>query len=238
MFDAFKALKNSHLKDSNAKQTKLLESLQEVKFSLAEGLDAKQSKLLEALEDQKITLAGDCNATQAILLETLQDLRLKVADDSHAIQSKLLEALQDQKITLAGDCNATQAILLETLQDLRLKVADDSHVIQSKLLEALQDLKRPFSHVQTLSTTSNGILEGFQRDKILDWVSSTRHQSHHSQIYKKVLKGTGEWLLRSPELYDWLDSSSSQMMWLHGIPGSGKSRLVYVNFCSSHFCKS
>lgn len=126
----------------------------------------------------------------------------------------------------------------DTLQDLRLKVAEDSHAIQSKLLEDLQDLKRPFSHVQALSTRSNDILEDFQRDKILDWVSSTRHQSHHPQIYKKVLKGIGEWLLRSPELYDWQDSISSQITWLHGTPGSGKSRLVCVNFCSSHFTRA
>lgn len=215
-----------------------VQSLAEMLIDHVQASDTNQGKLLDAFEDLKTSHLKDSDAKQSKLLGTLQDLKFSVAEGLDAKQSKLLQALEDQKINRAEDSNATQANLLEALQGLRLKVAEDSHAIQSKLLEILRDLERPFSHVQALGARSNDILEDFQRDRILEWVSSTRHQSHHSQIYKKVLKGTGEWLLRSPELYHWQDSSSSQIMWLHGIPGSGKSRLVYVNFCSSHFCKS
>ena len=207
-------------------------------ISHVQASDTNQGKLLYAFKDLKTSHLEDSDAKQGKLLGTLQDLKFSLAKGLDARESKLLQALEDQKINHAENSNATQANLLEALQGLRLKVAEDSHAIQSKLLEILRDLERPFSHIQTLSSRSNDILEDFQREKILEWVSSTHHQSHHSQIYKKVLKGTGEWLLRSPELYDWKDTSSSQMMWLHGIPGSGKSRLVYVDFCSSHPCES
>jgi len=49
-----------------------------------------------------------------------------------------------------------------------------------------------------------------------------------------VLKGTGQWLLFDPIFKKWKDDSASSVLWLHGIPGSGKSKLVYV-FCMPNF---
>ncbi|KAL4902057.1 hypothetical protein BDW74DRAFT_181216 [Aspergillus multicolor] len=40
------------------------------------------------------------------------------------------------------------------------------------------------------------------------------------------LAGTGTWLLTHPLYKQWKDDSASSLLWLHGIPGSGKSKLV------------
>jgi len=114
---------------------------------------------------------------------------------------------------------------------LQIGHAQNSDTIQCKLLETLEDLKEPFSHLEALSENTNKILEDVERDKILDWICDIPHIKHHKAVHGNVLRGTGEWLLRSEELLKWQDLSSSQMMWLHGIIGSGKSRLVYVIFC-------
>ena len=41
-----------------------------------------------------------------------------------------------------------------------------------------------------------------------------------------IQSGTGEWLFEKAELKRWKSSSESSVLWLHGIPGSGKSKLV------------
>lgn len=57
---------------------------------------------------------------------------------------------------------------------------------------------------------------------------------HHEQTKSEVLKGTGSWFLRHPDFLKWRDESASSILWLRGIPGSGKSKLMYV-VKSRHF---
>lgn len=73
------------------------------------------------------------------------------------------------------------------------------------------------------------------RARILSWLSPIPYSQHHKRVYGEVLEGTGEWLLEDDQYADWRDSNPSAMLWLHGIPGSGKSRLVYVVRCRHRF---
>lgn len=43
-----------------------------------------------------------------------------------------------------------------------------------------------------------------------------------------MLSGTGHWLLEDRTFKNWKDDSASSLLWLHGIPGSGKSKLTQV----------
>lgn len=56
---------------------------------------------------------------------------------------------------------------------------------------------------------------------------------HHKQTKRGILAGTGQWLLFDPIFKRWKDDSASSILWLHGIPGSGKSKLVYVFYMMS-----
>lgn len=67
-----------------------------------------------------------------------------------------------------------------------------------------------------------------ERLSILQWLSTEPYMAHHDEIYKKVLKGTGAWLLSHSQFLEWQRSSASSILWLHGIPGSGKSCLSCV----------
>jgi hypothetical protein len=49
---------------------------------------------------------------------------------------------------------------------------------------------------------------------------------HHKQVKKDLLEGTGKWLLDDPIFKRWKDDSASSILWLHGIAGSGKSKLA------------
>jgi hypothetical protein len=57
-------------------------------------------------------------------------------------------------------------------------------------------------------------------------MSPQPYMQHHEQTKENVLRGTGEWLLSDPIFDKWKEESVSSMLWLHGIPGSGKSKLV------------
>lgn len=64
------------------------------------------------------------------------------------------------------------------------------------------------------------------RTKILQWISTEPYEKHHKQAYADVLQGTGQWLLTNPVYLKWKKESASSILWLHGIPGSGKTKLV------------
>ncbi|KFY17970.1 hypothetical protein V492_00220, partial [Pseudogymnoascus sp. VKM F-4246] len=71
-------------------------------------------------------------------------------------------------------------------------------------------------------------LEASRRTKILCWVSPEPYSQHHQQAWKDVLSGTGNWLLSDLVFDKWKKESVSSILWLHGIPGSGKTKLASI----------
>lgn len=67
-----------------------------------------------------------------------------------------------------------------------------------------------------------------QRREIFQWLSTVHCEAHHHESCKKILKGTGRWLLECSEFLEWMNSSASAMFFLSGIPGSGKSKLTSI----------
>lgn len=64
------------------------------------------------------------------------------------------------------------------------------------------------------------------RLKLLQWLSSVPYREHHQKELNDVLKNTGSWFLESQKYRSWKDSSETAVMWLHGSPGTGKSKLM------------
>ncbi|ORY68872.1 uncharacterized protein BCR38DRAFT_455710 [Pseudomassariella vexata] len=71
-------------------------------------------------------------------------------------------------------------------------------------------------------------LDTTTKAKILDWISVEPHAKHHRQTRDDILEGTGQWLLEDKTFSKWKDESASSILWLHGIPGSGKSKLASI----------
>ncbi|KAF2733239.1 hypothetical protein EJ04DRAFT_565274 [Polyplosphaeria fusca] len=78
------------------------------------------------------------------------------------------------------------------------------------------------SHLQRLWQTRSKERQG----KILSWVSPLPHRDHHAVAAAGRTEGTGDWLLNRDEYLKWETSDDSMILWLHGIPGSGKTKLV------------
>ena len=94
------------------------------------------------------------------------------------------------------------------------------------LRKQLRNMQQPINRIeQQLRNIQDG-LDGTARLDILHWLSPVPYKKHHEQTRRDILTGTGTWLLHEQQLLDWQLSSSSSIMWLHGAPGSGKSKLV------------
>ena len=95
-----------------------------------------------------------------------------------------------------------------------------------RLKDLLTDMEEPIHRIEERLQGYEDGLQAKTRIQILGWLSPIPYMQHHIQAKSDVLPGTGQWLLHDARLLDWQSSRSSSVLWLHGIPGPGKSKLV------------
>ncbi|KAH0434541.1 hypothetical protein CcaCcLH18_05284 [Colletotrichum camelliae] len=91
--------------------------------------------------------------------------------------------------------------------------------------QRLQSLDAAFTRL-SLQSSSN-IAEQFLRE-IVEWLSVAPYYHHHHFLTQSRLPGAGQWLLNHEGFVNWESSSSSSLLLIHGIPGSGKSTLCSI----------
>ncbi|RYP67098.1 hypothetical protein DL771_007423 [Monosporascus sp. 5C6A] len=79
------------------------------------------------------------------------------------------------------------------------------------------------------------------RHFVLDWLQSTNPSAKHNASFQNHEPETSQWIHKAPEWQAWLSTDpSANFLWLHGIPGCGKTVLAsYLieqvkEFCGSH----
>ena len=112
--------------------------------------------------------------------------------------------------------------LEEGLETLTLEEKGKFH----RLKKALEDIQRPIDRMEKQLEDVHDNLEDTERQEILRWLSPTPYIQHHVQSKTAILEGTGSWFLNDDRLIQWQSSSLSSIMWLRGIAGSGKSKLL------------
>lgn len=110
---------------------------------------------------------------------------------------------------------------------LRDQVQDNNATMISLLNSTVSNHRETMSRFDKIEES----YDEHDRLKILSWLSAIPYHQHHKKSYSEVLEGTGSWFLEDSEYHQWRDSDQSAMLWIHGIPGSGKSKLVYVRLC-------
>lgn len=81
------------------------------------------------------------------------------------------------------------------------------------------NIKSTFSQCVSLPDDRN--------QKTLDWYSVVDPSSNHLAACGKREPATGDWFFKRAEYIDWLSLSNS-FLWVHGIPGCGKTVLRYL----------
>jgi hypothetical protein len=116
------------------------------------------------------------------------------------------------------------------------KTSDDVLRIMGQQLESfksLQSLEDQATQLQQAVADQTRLLQDDHsrkaRHDILDWISKLGHDRKHHAVRSARVQGTGSWLLKRVEYVQWRDGGcGSNVLWCHGIQGSGKTVLAYA----------
>ncbi|KAH7165318.1 vegetative incompatibility protein het-e-1 [Dactylonectria macrodidyma] len=89
--------------------------------------------------------------------------------------------------------------------------------------DMMHDIKEIRSGVQRVEDT----LTDTQRQDIIRWIERTNPSALHNAAFRKHETHTCTWILQTPEWKSWINTAQSmRLLWIHGIPGSGKTVLA------------
>ena len=106
--------------------------------------------------------------------------------------------------------------------DVHIDTAKEVSAMNALLISLNEPIKRLVDH----SSTSTKILEESQHLQLLQWLSPVPFSSHHKRHFESRIPCSGQWLLKHDQYLHWSNTSSSSILLLHGIMGSGKTSLA------------
>lgn len=83
--------------------------------------------------------------------------------------------------------------------------------------QSLDDLRILSLETDSRITALCEKLDKSERRTILNWISDIPHEDNHFFARQGRTIGTGEWLLRDERYREWRASSTSKILWLHGV---------------------
>ncbi|KAH7145573.1 hypothetical protein B0J13DRAFT_323366 [Dactylonectria estremocensis] len=95
------------------------------------------------------------------------------------------------------------------------------------LLAMTGDMMHGIKEIQSGVQRLEDKLTETQRQEILRWVECMNPSSLHNSAFRKHERHTCAWFLQTLEWKSWVNSTrSTRLLWIHGIPGSGKTVLA------------
>ncbi|KAJ5506613.1 Mur ligase C-terminal [Penicillium expansum] len=126
---------------------------------------------------------------------------------------------QDQ----VSDLESCRSHLREVVLDCRSKIDDD---VDATVMEFLEKFSMFNSVIEQRFDELFERLDRQEVIEILDWISQYRElDRHHLKAEARTPKTCG-WLLENSVFKEWEQSSSPAVIWLQGLPGTGKSFLT------------
>ncbi|KAE9376374.1 hypothetical protein N431DRAFT_479659 [Stipitochalara longipes BDJ] len=117
-------------------------------------------------------------------------------------ESKLLESHRNKEVAEKIDA------ILKSSDYLEQKITDSTDT--QSLIDALRvELK-----------------EEMENQEALNWVSSIPVLDHHINAKEGRAAETGQWVFGKHEFSKWEKSQAPCLLWIHGIPGAGKTKLA------------
>ncbi|KAF4953033.1 hypothetical protein FGADI_6303 [Fusarium gaditjirri] len=110
--------------------------------------------------------------------------------------------------------------------------------IESAAFRGQRNLNQTRSHHETvrgvydkldfLTSTTETKMDEETFKRIVEWLSTCSYQLHHDSVSNKVMPGSGEWVTNHPNYQNWMSSTSSSTLFIHGVRGCGKSSICSV----------
>ena len=96
----------------------------------------------------------------------------------------------------------------------------------TRLRQILNGIKEPILRIDSQVSRMCAKIDGAERSEVLMWISSIPYKENHLTACEGRTSGTGSWLVKHERYLSWRGSSASTILWLHGSPGAGKTKLV------------
>ncbi|KAL9633768.1 MAG: hypothetical protein Q9204_003260 [Flavoplaca sp. TL-2023a] len=177
--------------------------------------------IFEQVHAQRSTTAS--SGLESALTALYAELLTFVAKAKRYFQTPTGSRMLKSALT-AFETDADQQMEKITSQDA--KVSAIARLSDAEILNRLQWLERPVHRTAHQDGKYAETLEDIRYREIMDWLSPTRYIEYQEWHSGRRLRGTGQWLLDSPEYLGWLSSSASSIFLLHGMAGSGKTMLA------------
>ncbi|KAF4471002.1 ankyrin 1, partial [Fusarium albosuccineum] len=123
-----------------------------------------------------------------------------------------------QSVLYVGDKNSIQAVLSQEDEVWKLANLQDT--------EDLRFLTATVLRLRDQATTK--LLDEESYMNMVLGLSTSPFPIHHQTISQSRAPDFGQWLLKHENYRKWCETSSSSVLWLHGIMGSGKTYLFSV----------
>ncbi|KAK2742796.1 hypothetical protein FQN57_005087 [Myotisia sp. PD_48] len=111
-------------------------------------------------------------------------------------------------------------------KDLTNEVITYSASIQTNLMGLIRNLDAPMSRVDEGVQKFLDHIDEMEHIAILEWISPIRHGENHDFVRERRTLETCGWLLCEEKFRSWAEGSSSDVLWLRGSPGAGKTFLT------------
>ncbi|KAH6680268.1 hypothetical protein B0J14DRAFT_648647 [Halenospora varia] len=164
-----------------------------------------------------------------------------IEDDLNKIEKRQVEV--DRMAQLVGmEVLQNTSTGIGTLNSSTGRMASQLELLSSSLVGLsqgqimIQDTATMKQAIASILGPTQRLLEGLNRyddylttqsrKDIFDWLSPVRYRVHHLTQKQDRLPDSGQWMFQSSEFRSWQDSSISETLWLHGMPGCGKSKLA------------
>ncbi|KAL5391936.1 hypothetical protein PMIN04_007501 [Paraphaeosphaeria minitans] len=143
-----------------------------------------------------------------------------VEDRLHSVSKAYTNVSECMRLVEAEDDKQVKESL-EKIQDRINMLAIENRKLLYSILNDM-GVVRMSAQVSDLHTS----LQDSTQERVIQWLSNIPYLNHHRAKTKDCLPGSGNWLLKNSEFLHWKSSTAPAMIWLHGIPGSGKTTLV------------
>ncbi|RDW66000.1 hypothetical protein BP6252_09635 [Coleophoma cylindrospora] len=161
---------------------------------------------------------------------------VNVAQSQDEVVQEYFQKLLDEQKNLDACIHAVTADLMNNTQNnmqitkpdelVQIHLDQDGWTEQQALLKSIiHNLESPIVRTATRLQDLNDHLKESDRELIFKWLSDVEFHAHHASKAKTLLQDSCLWLFDKPQFQEWRKSSVSSILWLHGIPGSGKSML-------------
>ncbi|KAL8992618.1 MAG: hypothetical protein Q9169_006964 [Polycauliona sp. 2 TL-2023] len=155
-------------------------------------------------------------------LSKIAEGRRQVERCARLIDSELLRGIDSINTKTQASVDA----LADDLKSLTTTMSISQDVQYQSLKTMMVSINQPILRTAAQISDIDNILKKEDRRKVLVWLSNVRYREHHKVSFAAVMPGSGAWLQQKPKFIHWKTSSTSSILWIRGIPGSGKTKLM------------